>query len=281
MTGTILLTLFCVGVLVGIISGLLGIGGGVLIVPFLYFFYEHPGWSGAISPELRVPVAHATSLFIILPTAVRGVLRFQRIGVVIWRAVLPIAVAAILAAIVGARLALVVPSQILEIALAILLLVSAVQMLRVGAGGRVGGGESRERRLTLPRTVLTGALVGLLSAMLGVGGGVIALPLLAYLIGLKIEELAATSLAIVMFSSLAGTVTYMLSGPGGAAMPRGSIGYVYLLAGLPILAGSLLSVAWGTRLNRRLPATVLRWIFAVLFGLIALEIMVENLDIFQ
>lgn len=270
----VLLTLLGVGVLVGLISGLLGIGGGVLIVPFLYFFYGHPGWSGAELPlHLHVPVAHATSLFIILPTALRGVWLYHRNGMVVWSAVLPIAVAAVLAAIVGALLAPIVPGQVLETGFALLLLASAVRMVLRSRGGT----EPRVRRVTIPRTALTGFLVGLLSALLGVGGGVVALPLLIYLIGLRVDELAATSLAIVMFSSLAGTTTYMLSTPSGVEMPSGTIGYVHILAALPILAGSLVAVGWGTKLNRVLPNAILRWVFASLFGVVGVEIMVENL----
>jgi len=274
MTGLTVLTLLGVGVLVGLIAGLLGIGGGVLIVPFLYFFYGHPDWSGTELPlRLHVPVAHATSLFIILPTALRGVLSYHRSGVVVWRAVLPIAVAAALAAVAGALLAPIIPGPVLETGFALLLLASAVRMV-VHSGG---GGEERVRRVTIPRTALTGVLVGSLSALLGVGGGVVALPLLIYLIGLRVEEIAATSLAIVMFSALAGSLTYLLSSPAGEVMPTGSIGYVHVLAAVPILAGSLISVGWGTRLNRVLPTRVLRWIFASLFALVGVEILAENL----
>lgn len=217
MTSTVLLTLLVVGGLVGILSGLLGIGGGVLIVPFLYFFYGHPTWSGTgLGTDLLVTVAHATSLFIIVPTALRGVLRFQQAHLVVWRAALPVA-------------------------------------------------------------VVTGVVVGLLSSLLGVGGGVVAIPLLAHLMRLEVRELAATSLVVVMFSALAGMVTYMVSGAGIAGRPPGSLGYVHLLAALPILAGSLLTVGWGTRLNQRLPVRQLRWVFAILFGAVAVQLLVENL----
>lgn len=274
MTSTVLLTLLVVGGLVGILSGLLGIGGGVLIVPFLYFFYGHPTWSGTgLGTDLLVTVAHATSLFIIVPTALRGVLRFQQAHLVVWRAALPVAVASIVAAIVGASLAPYIPGTILELAFAVLLGVAAIQMVR----GYGVGARRRERRVSWPRAVVTGVVVGLLSALLGVGGGVVAIPLLAHLMRLEVRELAATSLVVVMFSALAGTVTYMVSGAGVAGRPPGSLGYVHLLAALPILAGSLLTVGWGTRWNQRLPVRQLRWIFAILFGAVAVQLLVENL----
>lgn len=274
MTGTVLITLFGIGGLVGILSGLLGIGGGVLIVPFLYFFYGHPAWSGVgLAPDLMVTVAHATSLFIIVPTALRGVVRYQQLHLIVWRAVIPIALVSIVAAAVGARLALYIPGGVLEVAFAVLLLISAVQMVRgFGAAGR-----QRERRVTWLRAGVTGAVVGLLSALLGVGGGVVAIPLLAYLIRLDVRELAATSLAVVMFAALSGTVVYIISGLQVPGRPPGSLGYVHLLAALPILAGSLLAVGLGTWLNQRLPVRQLRWTFAYLFGAIAVQLLVENL----
>lgn len=274
MTGISLLLLFGVGGLVGLLSGLFGIGGGVLIVPFLYFFYAHPAWAGGeVAPRLLVTVAHATSLFIIVPTALRGVLHYQRSRLVVWQAALPIAIVSILAAIAGARLAIYIPGAVLEVAFAVLLLVSAIQMVRGYGLAEV----SRPRRLGWVRVGVTGVAVGLLSALLGVGGGVVAIPLLTYLIGLEVRELAATSLAVVMFAALSGTVTYILSGLTAAGRPPGSLGYVHLTAALPILAGSIITVGLGAWLNQLLPIRKLRWGFAILLGAVAIQLLVDNL----
>jgi uncharacterized membrane protein YfcA len=192
---------------------------------------------------------------------------------VAWDAAIPVAIAAILAAVVGAQLALHLPGYLLEIGFGLLLLAIAAQMAR-------GHGISRDigvRRVTLPRTIMTGIAVGILSALLGVGGGVIAIPMLARFVELEIRELAATSLAVVMCAALAGSLTYMLSGTRVMGLPPGSIGHVHLVAALPILAGSLLSVSWGARLNQRVTARRLRWVFVVLFAAVGLRLLVENL----
>src|SRR5690606_37573777 len=92
MTAAAVVALAGAGFLVGLLAGLVGIGGGVLIVPFLYFFYAHPVWGGVtFDPALHATVAHATSLFIIIPTAIVGTITYSRAGLVSWRAVLPIA----------------------------------------------------------------------------------------------------------------------------------------------------------------------------------------------
>ncbi len=98
-----------------------------------------------------------------------------------------------------------------------------------------------------------------------------------YLVGIELRKVAATSLAIVMFSATAGTLTYALSGPESSALvPEGTLGYVHVAAGLPILAGSILSVRWGAALNQRLPARQLRALFAVVFLLMGLHLIAAN-----
>lgn len=272
MAATVLLALFGVGLAVGFLSGLVGIGGGVLIVPFLYFFYAHPEWSGVVVPsELQATVAHATSLFIIVPTAIRGTISYERAKLVAWRAVFPIALASMLAAVVGARLALLLPAAALKLGFGFLLVASGVQMVR-GPARR----EGRAPRPTLAAAGVTGVLVGLLSALLGVGGGLIAVPMLVYLVGLDLRQVSATSLAVVAFSATAGVATYIASGWNVPGLPAGSLGYVHVTVALPMLAGSLVSVGWGAAVNQRLPAARLKFIFAVLFITLGLRLIVEN-----
>ncbi len=273
MSATVLLALFGVGLAVGVLSGLIGIGGGVLIVPFLYFFYSHPDWSGSrVAPDLAATVAHATSLFIIMPTAVRGTLAYQRSNLVAWRAALPIAAASTIAAVLGARLALILPEHVLKLAFGLLLTWSGIQLAR----SRAVIGERPAARTPVWKSLATGLLVGLFSALLGVGGGVIAIPLLVYVIGIEVKKVAATSLAIVMFSATAGTITYLLSSVDSTGLPGGTVGYVHVAAALPILVGAVLSVRLGTWLNQQMPTRRLRALFAALFVLLGVRLVVTS-----
>src|SRR5690606_22739196 len=207
MTAAALLALIAVGFAVGFLAGLVGIGGGVLIVPFLYFFYAHAAWSGvSIPPDLHATVAHATSLFIIVPTALAGTATYARNGLVAWRTALPVALFSMAFAAVAAALATRMSPQLLKVAVGTFLLLPGIQLLTRRASSV--SGLPRENLLAAGAT---GILVGIFSALLGVGGGLVAIPMLMYVVRLDIRYVAATSLAIVAFAATAGTLTYMFT----------------------------------------------------------------------
>lgn len=276
MAAAVLLVLFGVGLFVGFISGLVGIGGGVLMVPFLYLFYAHPEWSGIEIPvEMQAAVAHATSLFIIVPTAIRGTLQYHKVGLVQWPAALVIAGASMISAVGGAWLAVRMPDDLLRFGFGLLLLASSIQMIAFKAEA-----DREPSRFILSGSVLTGILVGILSAMLGVGGGLVAIPMLIYVVGLKLDRVAATSLAIIVFAAISGVATYIVSGWGDPSMPPGSLGYVHVLAAVPMLIGAGISVAWGARANQKMPTRWLKRIFAGLLAIMGLDLIITNVPWF-
>lgn len=265
-----------VGLAVGVVSGVIGIGGGVLMVPFLYFVYAHPQWFGVrVAPEVATVVAHATSLFAIAPTSIRGAIAYHRAGLVVWRAVWPIGVASAGAAVLGSQLALLLSPALLKVLFGVLLIVSAIRLLR-SRRTSASADEPPPLRLSLPITVSIGLAVGLFSALLGVGGGVVAIPLLLSVVGLDVRRVAATSIGIIAITAVAGTVSYVVSGLGQPGLPSGSIGYVHVAAGLALAAGAVTSIGWGTGLNQRLPARTLALLFAALFLLLGLRLVVSN-----
>lgn len=270
---------FGVGVLTGLLAGLVGIGGGVLMVPFLYLFYAHPGWAGVrLAPDAATLAAHATSLFVILPTSVRGAWAFQRRGLVEWRAAIPIGIAAAVAAVVGAQVAEALAPRWLRLLFGLLLCFSAVHLARTPVQVPPGAGApERPLRLSLAATTGVGAAMGAFSALLGVGGGVIGIPLLIHVVGVDLRRVAATSLAIVTVTSLGGALSYMMNGPSGPVRPGWSLGYVDLSVALALMAGTLLSVRWGTVLNRRLNPRTLALVFAAIFAVFGVRLVLGNL----
>lgn len=265
------LAALAVGLLAGGISGLLGIGGGVVMVPFLYVLFAHPEWSGiGAAPGREAVLAHATSLFVIIPTSLRGAWLYHRARLVEWRAVWLLAAGSVVGAAATAAWADRLPGVALQVAFSLFLLVTAAQLWTSGrAAGEPARGPSG--RAHVVRGALGGLVVGALSALLGVGGGVIAIPILLYLLDVDVKKVAATSLAVIVLTATAGTLAYAF-GNAAEGAPAGAVGYVYLPAALALAAGTLVSVQWGTQWNLRLPPDALRRAFAVTLAVVAVLI---------
>jgi len=118
--------------------------------------------------------------------------------------------------------------------------------------------------------------VGIFSALMGVGGGLVAIPMLIYWIGLPLQKVAATSLAVIIFAAAAGTATYIVEGWNAAALPPGSLGYVHALAAMPLMIGSVLTVQAGARLNQTLDVRMLRRVFAVLLIVLGGRLVIQG-----
>ena len=274
MSLVVVLLLFIAGLIVGFTSGLVGIGGGVLIVPLLYFFYAHPAWAGVNVPaDLHNPIAHATSLFVIIPTAIWGARAYTKAGLVVWNAAVPIALASTLAAIVGVRLAEILPSPLVRVVFGSFLLISGIQLI-----WRPHAQAHNPQPLKAGQVILIGAVIGLLSGLMGIGGGAIAAALLIYLGRFGLKEAAATSLAMVSLTAIVSAIAYTVSGLDAEGMPSGSLGYVHIIAGLPILVGSVLTVKLGTIANQRMHTRTLKWVFSAFFIALGLYLIGQNIS---
>jgi uncharacterized protein len=271
---------------VGVVSGLIGIGGGVLIVPFLYFLMGAT-WSGLqVLPEHEAALAHATSLAIIVPTALSGLHSYRRKGLVTWSSVLALGASAAVAAFLGARVAVLLPSLLLKTVFGLFLLGMA---WRVGvveaAGGKhrrgIGGGGDARRADgagAMPRgkAVVGGGLVGFFSALLGVGGGAVAIPVLIHWGRLDLHRVAAASLGIIAFAAFAGSAGYALAGRGVEGLPGGALGFVHLPLLAVMLPGAVLLAPLGARWNQALPVATLRRVFAIILLVMGLQLAWSN-----
>jgi len=265
-----------VGLLAGGVSGLVGIGGGAVMVPFLYFFLGRPELCGSAVPTAQQAViAHATSLAVIVPVSLRGAWLYHRAGLVEWGAVWRMGLASIVTAALGARVAVLVPGALLKTAFGIFLIVVATRLF-VGKRPTGAGREAAADGTRMGRALAGGAAVGFFSALLGVGGGLVAIPVLIYGLHLDIRKVSGTSLALITFTALTGVFAYALNGL--AATAGGSLlTYFHLPAALALAVGALVAVPLGTGLQMRMPARALRLLFAVVFLLLGARIAIANL----
>jgi uncharacterized membrane protein YfcA len=270
------LAALAVGLLAGAVSGLVGIGGGAIMVPFLYFFLGHPELSGVHVPAgQQAVVAHATSLLVIIPVSLRGAWLYHRAGLVEWRAVWRMGLASVVTAVLGARVAVAVPGALLKLAFGIFLMVVAARLF-AGKRPTESKGDSAGDHMRIGRALAGGAAVGFFSALLGVGGGLVAIPVFIYGLHLPIRKVSGTSLALITFTALTGVVAYAVSG-WVATTGTGALTYFHLPAALALAVGALVAVPLGTGLQMRLPTHGLRVMFAVVFLVLGARIIMVNL----
>ena len=203
-------------VFVGISLGLLGGGGSILTVPLLAYV------AGQEPKE-----AIATSLLVVGVTSAVGAITHARAGRVRWKVAAVFGVAAMSGAYAGGRLAKFIPGNILLIAFSVIMIMAAVAMLR----GRKDVGDESVGPLPIGRIMLQGASVGVISGLVGAGGGFLLVPALALLGGLPMPVAVGTSLVVISMQSFAGfaghlageTIDWKLAGMVIAAAVAGSI----------------------------------------------------------
>lgn len=235
MTPTLLLVL-ALALLVGVSLGLLGGGGSILTVPLLVHV------AGLDAKE-----AIATSLFVVGVTSAVGVVGHARGGRVRWRTGVLFGAAGMVGAYAGGLLGGHLPDAVLLIAFAAMMIVTAAAMLR---GRRTVRSEHAHRRLPVGRVLLDGAAVGLVTGLVGAGGGFLVVPALALLGGLPMPVAVGTSLLVIAMKSAAGFAGYLTTVP---------IDWTLTLA---VTAAAVVGGLVGARLAERVPAAALSRVFA-------------------
>lgn len=247
------------------------------MVPFLYLLFAYPQWSGIHIPAAdQAVVAHATSLFVIVPTALAGIFSYQKNRLVAWPMVLPMALTAVLSAWLGVHVAIRLPPEILKAFFGAFLFASGVNLLRSSRRDR--GGEEPPGPGAVPLAALGGLMVGFITSLLGVGGGIVAIPILIYVMKLEMRKVAATSLGVVVFSALVASGTYTAAGWARPGLPSGSLGYIFAPVGLALWPGAVLTARYGARLNQRMNPRALKILFGLVFLLVGLRLFLANIS---
>ena len=244
------------GLVIGVIAALLGIGGGMLMVPALFFIFVLL----KVPLDARMHVAAGTSLFVMIATSVGSVYSHWRQKNVVWPLTYRVLPGIAVGVIVGALLAASLKSSTLAIIFAIVLVGIAALM--------VFGFKATPSKRDRPGFFVgsaCGSVIGFKSGLLGVGGGALSVPWLTWL-GLPQNEVSGTSSTFTFPAAVIGTVAFMLTGIDSLNLDY-TIGYVFWpalpVAGTASICGTLI----GARLARRVPGRTLRVIFGViLFG---------------
>ena len=254
-----------IGMAVGFLAGFLGVGGGIIMVPLLYF-WAFPAIH--IPPEIIVHMCFGTSLAIIIPTSLSSSYAHAKAGNVDWHMVLLLTVPGILGSFLGSTLAAHVNGSLLKSFFGVLLMAISAQMIF-----QKKGAEKTDRSFSPPSwaTGATGFLVGVFSAFLGLGGGVLAVPIMVRFLGVPIHRAVGISISFVLFASIVGTVGYIVNGWGNPHLPTFALGYIHtwgwVLAGVP----AVFLAPWGARWGRKTRPRHLRQAFALLLMFVGIR----------
>lgn len=258
MNELLVLVVYCalLGSGVGFLAGLLGIGGGLVIVPVLSIILLH---FNVLLADHVVIVAIATSLASILFTSTSSAIAHHKNGNVPWELAPWVMTGVALGALISGFLAALLPEKIVRIVFAVTVVLIAIKMLLSSTAN-----EAQER--TMPNkgllTILT-TITGGVSAMIGIGGGALLVPLLTFFsVNMKKAIGCASACGIVI--ALFGSVGYISSGTATYKLADGFAGFVYLPALLGIICTSWFTAPLGAKATHYLPVSLIKKIFAVL-----------------
>lgn len=254
---------------VGFLGGLFGIGGGFIIVPILIFSYEHSG----VSPSVLTHLAIGTSLFVILFLSLSSSYQHGKQRNIDWGAVLIVGFSSAFSAFATTRLAAELSGQYLRIAFTVLVFFVAIRMLTEGEA-------QAQKRLELSskvsplRLLGVGLTTGMVSALAGIGGGVILIPMMYYFLNMPLKLVVGTSSATITMTAFSSVVGYVINGMARAHLPPWTLGFIDLQRGISLAIGSILLARVGAYVSFHIHPYRLRKLFALFILLIAVYILV-------
>jgi len=241
------------GSAVGILAGLLGVGGGLIIVPILAIIFAAQG----MPVEIIMHLALGTSLASILVTSLSSVYSHHKKNAVTWAHAIKLSPGILTGAACGGLLASNLTTDILKPAFATFELMVAAYMIW---GGKLSSHNSTP---SLFNFSLSGGVIGLISSLVGIGGGSMTVPWLSWH-GSSIHKAIATSAAVGFPIALGGSLSYLLTGWNHAQLPAYSSGFIYLPALAGIIISSSIFAPLGAAWAHQLEVKKLKKIFALL-----------------
>jgi len=252
------------GIISGTISGLLGVGGGIVIVPFLAWLLTNNG----MPADTIMQTAIATSLATIVITAISSILAQQRRRAIKWPIVKTLTPGIAIGAWLGADAAHFLSSELLTIIFGAFLFLNGLNMM-------IGLKTTSHRHLpsTLPLSI-AGGVIGSLSTLMGIGGGTLTVPYMLWH-NVPVKSAIALGSTCGLPIALFGALSFLVIGFQADTLPAGNIGYINLPAFLGISCTSLFSAMLGVHLSHKIPTSTLKKIFSVILIVVGLNMLIS------
>jgi len=253
------LLLFATGLVSGVLAGLLGIGGGIVIVPVLDLILGYQG----VDVSIRMHIAVATSLATIIPTSITSAMAHARRHSVDFQLVRRWGLFVFMGSLLGTFAAAQVHSRVLSGIFGVLALIIAANMMMPAT--------TRPLAKTIPGGVAANMIptgIGFFSSMMGIGGGTFTVAVMTQC-NQAIHRAIGTAALFGLLISLPGTLGFIITGLGNDLLPQGSVGFVNWIGFILIIPGTVLAAPWGVKLAHALDKRRLSLIFAFFLVLLA------------
>lgn len=253
--------LILIGIVVGLLSGMLGVGGGFLMVPFQYFLFSYIG----IPPQYGLLTSLGTSLAIIIPTAISGAYEHSRKLEDIIELGIKLGIFGIIGGFIGGFIANSIPYWILQLIFAFILLLVLIKNI-LSFKKEENKGIFTFNQLTLG---LTGLFVGISAGLLGIGGGLFLIAILTAFFGFSTIKSIGISSIFIALTAIGGTISYIIYGWGNNPIPY-TIGFVSIINFIVISCFSVPLAKIGAKYAHKVTEKYLK--ILLLIGIIYIEI---------
>lgn len=265
--------LIIAGLAGGFVAGIIGVGGGIIFAPVLFFYYD----AISLAPELVTPLTLGSSLLCTAIAAGSSTYSQHRKGAVLWKIAVTTGVFSAVAVFLMVRYVTTqdwYDGQVFQTVFGILLLLVVIRMLQES---RTEAEHERSVKALPPRfqrpsLAGIGAAAGIVSPAAGIGGGIVMVPTYHHLLGVNLKQSFATSSATIVFISLAGILNYAIFG-WTVDTPATAVGYVDVGRALLLAVPAVLSAHWGVHASHYLNTRLLRWGFSALAVVVALRLL--------
>jgi uncharacterized membrane protein YfcA len=256
--------LLAAGLLTGFASGLLGVGGAFIMVPVQFWMLK---WMG-VDPTIAIRVSFGTSLLVILPTAITSSITHHQKGAVDWKAAVILGLTGASVAFLGGYVASRVPGSFLTTFFGSVGIFLSIRMLTKKTNDVSGSFAD-----SIGALILSGAIFGFISGVIGVGGGGLLIPVMISFMGFGVHEAVGTASAFMIFTALGGSISYFINGIGVEGLPAYCTGYLNWLQFGFLGVSSIPMAVVGAKAAHLIPSNRLRIVFALVFMFIGLKMM--------
>lgn len=262
---SLILSLICLGAFAGFLAGLLGVGGGIVLVPGLYYIFSYLQPSYGFDAAHIMHICVGTSLAVIVPTGFSSARSHHKKSSVDFDLVRLIGVGIVVGVLCGTWVASFLDAKSMKIIFASAILALAGMMVLGNTGAKINAGEA-----TPFKNVIAGYFIGCLSTLIGIGGATLSVPYMS-MNNVPMRRAVGSASAMGVIIAAPASLGFVLIGWGMSNLPPFSIGYVNVLAWALIIPMSIMVAPIGARAAHKISVKKLKVIFAVFMVLVALN----------